>query len=406
MESEKPNSLSIIEQTVLDLTANALFGLEKKIPEDVNWMAVWEEALVQAVEVIDFADSKSVPSEVRLAVKSTIKKLIARNVSMDWEHAHVHEMMSKAGIPYVILKGYASASYYPVPMLRGMGDVDFLIASEDLQRAGETLKEKGYKPWDENHICHVVYKNEVSRLEVHFEPSGIPNGRAGELVREYLSDTLAAAEEIETQEGKMRLPSVFHHGLIILLHTSHHLTGGGIGLRHLCDWAVFAASLTDEEFCSLFEEPFKAIGMWKFAQVLTQTSIRFLGAPKRKWVGEEDKELTHALIKDILAGGNFGQKDASRGQESLLISSHGKDGVGNKSSLRQLIISMNEIVFLKWPVSKNIKIILPFGWIFYGGRYLVRMIMGKRPGINLKKVTSEAALRKELYSRLDIFEIK
>ena len=55
------------------------------------------------------------------------------------------------------------------------------------------------------------------------------------------------------------MPSHFHHGLNLLLHTNQHLLGEGLGLRHLCDWAVFAAGFSDEEFRELFEEKLKAV---------------------------------------------------------------------------------------------------------------------------------------------------
>ena len=44
------------------------------------------------------------------------------------------------------------------------------------------------------------------------------------------------AEEVLFEGEKIRIPAPFHHGLILLLHTVHHMLGEGIGLRHLCDW--------------------------------------------------------------------------------------------------------------------------------------------------------------------------
>ena len=42
------------------------------------------------------------------------------------------------------------------------------------------------------------------------------------------------------------VPSDLHHGLILLLHNASHMTAGGIGLRHLCDWAVYMERMTDD----------------------------------------------------------------------------------------------------------------------------------------------------------------
>jgi hypothetical protein len=243
-------------------------------------------------------------------------------------------------------------------------------------------------------------------LEAHFEPAGVPKGKAGELVRSYFEDIFDTSVQIETDDGTFVVPDNFHHGLVLLLHTCHHLTGEGIGLRQLCDWAVFANSLSNDEFKILFEHKLKTIGLWRFAQLLTQISIRYLGMPEKEWAMENvDEELLNSIIKDIFTGGNFGAKDAQRISETLIISSRGKNGVGNSSMLRQLFISMNQIVYTKWPISKKLKILLPFGWCFYGGRYIVRMLLGKRKKINVNKVISSAKKRREIYKEFHLYEL-
>ena len=43
-------------------------------------------------------------------------------------------------MPYVAMKGLASAMYYPDPSLRSMGDVDFLVTKENVSHAGKLLE--------------------------------------------------------------------------------------------------------------------------------------------------------------------------------------------------------------------------------------------------------------------------
>ena len=219
-----------------------------------------------------------------------------------------------------------------------------------------------------------------------------------------MKNVMEQAHDVEYENGTITCPSVFHHGLIILLHTSHHLLGEGIGLRHLCDWAVFSASLSDEEFREIFEEKFCAIGVWRFAGILTRTAERWLGCPHREWPDAQKTELEDAIIEDIFESGNFGQKSEDRSYETYLISSRGKGGVGRTSMLRQMILSLNEIIHMKWPVSKKLWILLPFGWGYYGIRYLVKICRGQRPALHPGKVISGAAKRKEVYKEFGLFE--
>lgn len=398
--------LSETEKIILALLSRELFQSNVVTLDEVDWEALYQECRNQSVPVLVWNALKQdrIPGETAQRWKKIVIASAYNNLQVNWQHLLVDRLMEKGKIPYVILKGSASAAYYPAPMDRIMGDVDFLVSPSDLEKAGEILMAEGFVPWEEEHICHVVYRKDNIHLEMHFEPAGIPYGKPGELVREYMKDVMEQAQEIQVEGEKLRVPSRFHHGLIILLHTSHHLTGEGIGLRHLCDWAVFVSSMTDEEFRALFEEKLKAIGMWRFACLLTQTCIRYLGCPPRQWPGREESSLTAAIIRDVFDGGNFGNKEESRKHETYLISNRGKDGVGKHSFLGQTMLSLNEIVYLKIPVARKVPILLPLGWIFYGGRYLVRMIRGKRPRLHLEETLEGAAARRKIYRQFRLFE--
>lgn len=407
-------TLTIPEYDLLALMANNLFQKSLPLSENPDWDMIYQEAMVQAVIPTAFSklmtEDAPLPDELKMMLKKTYYHNIANNMCVNYNHSFVHNLMKKNDIPYVILKGCASAAYYPDPMLRAMGDVDFLVNKQDLDRAGNLLLEKGLKRKDEKHekhAFHVEYWNDSMYLELHFAPPGIPKGEVGEIAKSYLDDIIETGKEVTIAENEMVLPDDFHHGLVLLLHTSGHLTGTGIGLRHLCDWAVFANRFSDEEFTALYQEKLQSIGLWRFAQLLTQLSIRFLGMDEKSWAMENvDEEMLEAMISDIFYGGNFGAKNKNRDQEVLFLSNKGKNGVGNDISMfRQLVISVNNLVYKKWPVSRKWKILLPFGWVFFPVRYFVRMIMGKRPKLDANGIISGAKERKEIYEQLHLFEV-
>lgn len=390
------------QRIILQLLSKALFGREAEI-QNQDWVAVLEEAKNQAVvQLVDSVlDKNLLTTSEAHAWKQAASADIANNIRIGHNHSLLHEWMGD--IPYVILKGAASASYYPKPTYRSMGDVDFLVKSEDLDRAGKVLENNGLKPWNQEHISHIVYRGPRMHYEMHFNIAGTPNGAAGDLVREYTKDIFEEAQEKEVVNGIAMLPSSFHHGLILLLHTCHHLTGEGVGLRHLCDWAVFENSFSEDEFRELFEEKLKALGLWRFAQILTRVSIKYLGADERPWAVADDS-LVDALMNDILVGGNFGKKDKIRSTQTMLISDRGKDGVGKTSMIEQFFKSANQIVYQKWPATKKNKLLLPIGWGFFGGRRAIRELTGKREKTDVKSLVDGAEQRRELYSQLHLYE--
>ncbi len=397
------SKLNIHNQALLRLVSNNLFHTDYKIELDSDGIKeVWLEAYLQAVGLIAFAkaDIECIESPELNFIKEGLSDRLVANTRIGFEHVRINSLMTQAGIPYTIIKGLASSMYYSDPLLRATGDIDFLVDPADIERADKLLLDNGFEIKKDTHDCHRVYQKNGFRYEMHFEPSGIPDGEAGELIRSYLCDTVKCAKETATELGNIFVPSVFHHGLIILIHMCGHLTGEGIGLRHLCDWAVFVNSLSDEEFCEMFEEKLNKTGLWRFACIATRLCTEYLGCPAKKWAGQVEKTLTEAIISDILKGGNFGQKISDRSHERLLLSSKGKKA----SMISQFFSSANSIVYSHWKICRKIKILLPLGWIFFGGRYILRSISGKRPKIRPKNIAQEATERRNIYSQLRLFE--
>ncbi len=392
------------EKILLDILANNLFNAGRRIDlNEDNLNAVWCEAYAQAVTLMAFHNSnyEVLKSDKCEYIRKKLSNTLAKNAKIDFEHVRICNIMKNAGIPCTILKGFSSALYYPDPLMRSMGDVDFLVDTDDFEKAADAFKYNGYKSAEKGNDVHDIFLGNICRCEMHFQPSGIPKGKAGVKVRKYLSSLLENSRKVQTELGEITVPSAFHHGLIILLHMCHHLTGDGLGLRHLCDWAVFINSVGEAEFIELYEKVLKDIGLWEFAKIMTYISSEYLGMPEMKWAENSDKKLADYILIDIIIGGNFGQKNADRSHESLLITSKNEKGI---SMLRQFFISANSIVYNNWKAARKYKFLLPFGWLFFGGRYILRSLSGKRPKIRPQKVAKEAAERIDVYSRLSLFE--
>ncbi len=395
------------EQVVLDLLANNLFGAGKSFEGvAVDWRLVWYESYMQGVSLTAFSDFPvDLTEDFDFSkIRENLKSRISDNLVVNNSHLKIHNVLSKADIPYVILKGLASALYYPDPLLRSMGDVDFLVCEDDLEKTCTVLEENGFVASEKTHGDHLVYTDDVCRYELHIEPAGMPKGEAGELVKSYLADILNKAEVKNTLFGQILVPCAFHHGIIILLHTCHHLTSSGVGLRHLCDWAVFVNSLSDDEFVGLFREKFNKIGLWTFACVLTKVCEKYLSCPRKSWVGQVDEILVEALAQDIFKGGNLGQKSADRSHEAMILPKYGDEEHKEKSNSGRFLDYINQSVKNNWKKAEKNKLLLPLGWVYFGGRYVLRSLKGERPKINVNSFLNDAKQRTELFDKLKLFE--
>lgn len=336
---------------------------------------------------------------------------VITNTNNFMEHAELHNLMTENGIPYVTMKGLSSAYYYPDTSLRDMGDVDFLVYEKDFERAKQVVLSAGFAVdhGDTSDSIHIAFNREpLSIWEMHRSINGVPDGEIGERIRADMATVIDTAELVELDGAMCRIPDKFHHGLIMLLHMISHMTSEGFGLRHLCDWAVFANSFSSDEFRNVFESKLKSYGIWKFSQMLTLASERYLGMPEKVWA--RDPETTDGLLEefiiDILNGGNFGKKDMNRYREIKYISNRGERTVDNKNIFIQLFVTLNQKTYSDYRWIKKSKLFLPIGWIAEGGKYLGLLVSGKRKSKNTSAMLREAAKRKDIYSQMKLFEEK
>lgn len=343
------------------------------------------------------AEAQAVMGMLPLESDKRLMQLVAHNVNIKYMHTWLHVVMASAGIPYCTLKGVTSAAYYPSPLLRTMGDVDFIVRKEDMGRADKVMEQAGCTREYYLHDHHHAFHKDGITFELHWEVPGVPEDKL--TVREFLDDLINQAE---MKDGCMQA-SVFHHGLVLLLHTAEHMINTGIGLRHLCDWAVFAASFSDREFRNLFEEKLKAAGLWRFAQLLCLTAVKYLSAPKLPWMGEAENELLDGIMEDVLESGNFGIKDEERLNQAKLLTDRRSRAVGCQGMVRQFCRTMTEKAFFEWPPCKVHRILLPAAWAFVSVRHIARILRGQRPKVHLLDMVRGARTRRELYQEFHLF---
>ena len=406
-----------VHSLLLQVISATLFG--KKAPDVAvdQFIPLFDESKAQAVyplvfSVLDSQLQEKLNSKQYADCSEEFFRYAIAGTQNFSEHGELHELMTSNDIPYVAMKGLASAMYYPEPNLRSMGDVDFLVAKENTSKAGKLLESIGFAVdhGEEDDGIHIAYtRPPMSIWELHHSVNGIPNNDVGEIIKAEMDKAISTAEIVEVDGSTCRLPDKLHHGLIMLLHTASHLTSEGVGLRHFCDWVVFVSALSDAEFREIFEKKLKSFGLWRFAQVLTLLGIHYLGAPKRVWALEAieshkvDDATLEGLMNDILSGGNFGFKDMNRYREIKYISDRSEGTVGKSGILRQGFKTMNDKVRRDYKTLGKHKALLPVGYLAEGGKYIALLLTGKRKSSGTMQMFKEVAERKRIYSSLNLF---
>ena len=258
-----------IQKQLLAVVSYQLFGGVKPKINNEYLSDILKEAKAQTVFSTVFSllqeNLKNFSPKEFLRCQESFFGNVMTNTNNFMEHAQLHKLMTERGIPYVTIKGLASAYYYPDPSLRDMGDVDFLVYEKSFEMAKQAVLSTGFTVdhgADDDGI-HIAFKREpLSIWEQHRCVNGVPGGLVGELIRKETDRTIETSELVELDGAVCKIPDKLHHGLIMLLHMVSHMTSEGIGLRHLCDWAVFTNSIENDEFVKLFKDKLSQFGLW------------------------------------------------------------------------------------------------------------------------------------------------
>ena len=397
--------LNATQKTILALLRHALGKNYEPIPDGVDWKAVISEAYQQAVPclVCESMSELGPDEEMKGLAEKQIIQMFGVNAKAAYAAQQTDELMRKNGYKYAILKGCAAASWYPKPECRMLGDVDFLIDSAQQRNVEAALEAAEYKRWDtKEHVCHVVFRKPGQNLEMHFEIAGIPHGVQGERVRAYMKDALNEIDEASVLQAHVCVPKPKYHGLVLLLHMQHHMLGEGLGLRHLMDFGVFIDRTEKDEFWNTDLIPvLKEIGLFKYAKVMAKTSSMYFGTACPEWASDAEEDLCDAVMNDILAGGNFGRKNADRARAGMMISEHGKEGTKH-GKIYNLYHTLHESTPNYHPEIRNHKVLWFFADCGRALKYLGYMMIGKRS--SLAKMSNYSDERRSVYNRLNVFE--
>lgn len=394
------------QKTVLNLTSAALFGTPVTIPSETDWQAVYDEIKSQEVVALTypFALKLDIPTDIMKQWSNDRDKYLLNNAKVISGHFAIQKLMDEAGIPCVILKGLASASYYPDYLLRGFGDVDFLVPKKSYRKAAAILQSNGYK-YKSQHDKHKVYTRNKVTYELHRDVVGFPTTSIKRVFKKYISDIFDCATSFEHSNQICKIPSDRHHAIILLTHTAEHLGTSGVGLRHLCDWAAFVGSMPDAFFSEETQSTLREMGIWHFASVLTNLCTEYLGLRKCGWTEEIKKDYLEALIEDIFAFGEFGRRYEETVKNNPALQPRYSDLL-HPNSIKAFFSLLNNGARIAMPVTAKLPILLPFGWVFISGRYAMRILIGTRSATTARDAVTNRSNRNTLSEEWYLFKPK
>lgn len=374
--------------------------------ETVDWESLVQESRDHAVPIL-FLDVISpmeqiIPAEIYKKCFMLARRVTACNLRVEHAQGELVQVLQEEEIPYVILKGETVSADYPVPELRALGDVDFLISQDDTERVAERMQALGYSYSRETGDHHQILKKPGAYLEMHIEVAGVPEGEHRAAVQDFFQNIYEKSRVLHGGCGPFQAPGKAHHGMILVLHMQHHVVDKGIGLRHVMDWGCFVDHTAAEPFWNQELLPMlKKIGLHRFAAVITKMASMYLGTACPAWAANVEEDLCHGLMEDVMTGGNFGRKDKDRARATNMMPNWEKKEKEN-GKLKLLFNTLRNSVHKQHPELEQKPVATFCHMVGKTGRYIVLYCQGKRP--NLMKAAAHADARRSVYERLRMFE--
>ena len=238
--------------------------------------------------VTNLPEEIDIPENLFLHFLAEKEKCAIRWRGMDALAKSVIHGFNDAGLNPILMKGPATAAFYPKPELRSFGDIDLYFNPAEFHKAREIA---------ESEIGFIL----ASDGSFHFKKDNVD------------VDVHDRYFDLRISEDKLpQVPSAEATLLMLSAHALKHACGTGVGIRQITDYAMACEALKGKYDPERLGEFFRKAGISKWQSLLSSFIINILDIRipclGGKMVSEEP------LLKIIEEGGNFGHHASGRSE--------------------------------------------------------------------------------------------
>lgn len=300
---------------------------------DCSWKSLFDLSKEQCVYGI-LADvltkckgDVEVSRDVLLNWIGLVMRLEQRNMKMNRMVISLFGKLRSLGLHPVLMKGQAFAQNYPNPLHRVCGDIDVYFKQDsDCEtaigwaiRVGGQSHKGNESAWEHKHFAVNLQGLEV---ELHYQMCRFENPRLQQRLQNIIDHEFSVSEpyyvRIEGEEIETVPPtlSVLHQ----LMHITRHLLEAGVGIRQICDLAVYVDRHCNEINADVLKQYVEELQLCEIAGALGYILVEMLGLKKEKWPLGIVPDHAEFVIREIFDGGNFGrQRTAFQGNNNVFF---------------------------------------------------------------------------------------
>ena len=301
---------------------------------------------------------------------------VYRYEQIQYEFEQICDVLEKARIPFIPLKGSVIRQYYPEPWMRTSCDIDILVSKDSADTAKVYLVEKlrytveGKKSHDIS-----MYAESGVHLELHFD---LIEDYIFENTKAVLKDIWEVALKKENCEYHREMSDevfYFYH----IVHMAKHFKGGGCGIRPILDDWILNQKPNNEQArkCLL-----RKGNLYIFADKIRQVSMCWFS-------GGSHTPLTLEIEQYILQGGVYGN---SENRAAVQQATKG----GKVQVIFSRVFLPYYLLKVQYPILEKNKILMPFCQI---ARWW-HLLFGKRTKIAKRELEANMSVAKDKKARI------
>ena len=348
--------------------------------------------------IIDYVDD-----EKKGAIQSMAEQSVNRFYKMSYIARYLQKILMDNGIISILLKGPATAAYYPVPEYRAFGDIDLLLYDpNDYDKADKLFGEQGIRrtaTQDSHHHTSYLYDNVC--IELHRK---VVREFAQKKVNERI-DSIFTLEERNICRKKIlgceyTVLKTELELLYMTLHMIEHLCNAGFGIKLLCDYVAALNGNSEEDTVSQYRGYIDMLGLNTFVLRMSDICVAYLGLSEpvyKQLTGKSantelilNDHTVDELLNEIFDTGLFGSDNSSR-----IVAL-------NENGIIGLIKEFHHQTKENFPKASKCPLTWPGLWI---ATFVIFVRNNKKiRGIGMLDVIREADRRGQIIGKMNLFK--
>ena len=311
------------EHALLTVVQAALWGKDLKgglMPTDC-FQHLMHEAKRQTVVGLFVQALSEERYQIRLAKSDAINafvyqnKIRSLNLKVNAVLAELCCLLRAHSIDFIVVKGQLLAQFYPQPLMRQAGDIDFYCDETNFEKArkliGEAWNVTFHDDDEDDREQHIGFEYKGILFELHFCLLSFISPRVQRCFDEMVSHS--APYTIKVGDVLVPTLSPVENVIFTFLHLYHHFIELGVGLRQICDMALmlhqYRDVLNSDEGKAQLTYWLKQLGFYRAFHAFGAVCVDVLGLPVSEYPFELTKRARsyeHAILEVVFKRGNFG----------------------------------------------------------------------------------------------------